>query len=1049
MTRTPSLDLDMRKLSTRDSTSGAGAPSFESPQALSGSAGYWRNFSSCSRVRIEDMPEASSSQPSSAEPDLLPVQEFTAEEIARENVKTPENRAARTARKEAAKVLSRITRFRTKNMKGLKPAEVYKLFLQECPNDFNSLHHHPELWARLLKMAFKTQESASLRLIADHAMQWCSHPAARAFVIPRTSNGDEKRSTYAGVAPLPTTTKSLELLIRNMLQADEFRLQKTAVLRQILSEKQGNPKEKVSIRSEKRSPHGLTAVMGRLDTSDVPPDELTAAQRFAWAKKLKSGPFDGVPPVKIKPIAPVRLEEVSLEASVGKRFVKVRERELAKKARQEQEELQANQLRSLRTTASRAENNKEEEGAWPETAAMLMRRRKTQGEARWKQTLDRFRVWAETAEPQSRQAVERISDLLKDAVLASEHAPSNTSEESGKLAIPIETDNGPILDEWDESSTRPPTYLLMASLRQLVLRGDPRRSLALAENYLGSLLRDAKAGKVDVATCFSAHPTCDDSAEPVRSQLSKEADPRNEANDPKVKNADLASTPSLFLRAQGPTYSVTAPIQPPKGYEILNAVLRAHLRANHPVKDMLATMRVLCGVRLSRAVRAWESMRRAEASRVAKAVNKGSSVSELPFGLLREFETLRSIQWAIKHNREIPGDEDSEMRGSPPPWRLREPALSPAEAVSKATSTIELSERVQRATAIHCFPNEETFLIVLEQVRKQRDNIADAIALIDAAMSVWGPPQIQPILVPTNIHPRWLVRPMSMSKEGIDEQDDEAVDSDSPPPPPPSPTPPAYDPYLKITTATLRKLLRWAIYSRREGNMYRVMQSGEAWIRHSREWRAALRGVPVFTYQPGLKIKEEEVKEWMASNLGINCVRPRLGKSRADPAGADDGSQSSSIYTYTPDPRGPRFSDNVGQLGLGEHPPRLNTWMSVDGGEGYLGPGATGDEKARWYDVLIRARSVLQLVPARKDGETASAEEDELSLLEEEKEDDESDTDGSDAKSGGQDGPPHLSWMTRGQISVVRGRHLAKARQALMAAYESLYVKRSHKRWER
>ncbi|KAE8189040.1 hypothetical protein A4X06_0g7231 [Tilletia controversa] len=968
------------------------AGAVQAAHSLTSAAGHSRLFSSSAQVREENAVEAPSDRPTSADSawpsDRRIVPAHTAEEPAHH----------RKARSDAIKVLNRIARFRTRTMRRLKPIDVYKYFLNELPNNFDSPHHHPELWARLVKIPYKQQESECLRLIAVDALNWCASPAAKAFVKKRNTNGDEERS-MAIEGPLPATTANLKLLIRNLIQADEFRLQKTATIRAIVAEKKGLTVDQDSIVKAKRRVREIEQAMARLDTSKIHPDELAAAERFAWAAKIKHGPTDGVPDSKIKALT---LDELTSGTTRGgdvrKKFQIVRGKEAAKAAKLAEKEAKANNPRANQPGNSPFVQG---EDTWPESAKRLVDARRTGGETHWNKTLDRFRAWAEDVEPGEQGMVGEILNILKHAVAESEveASASTTSKTNNATANAVannsDSSSGAVVTKWDNGVIRPPTYLLLATLRQLVLRGDPKRSLALAQSYLSSLLRDAKAGRVDVAASFSAHSACDEVPEPAAlHSSSEEGDPSKD----KSANDDASSSPvlSLFLRSKGPTFSVTSSLVPPKGHEILNAVLRAHLQAGSPTKEMLRTLRALCGVRVGRLIRKWESERRLEMTKIAKKVNLEARLSAAPLGLSREHHALWRKQWLerpkqpAKKQKKGTAVKEVLREPAPPNWLAARSALTPSEARSQTEPTrVDLGDRIQRAEHILCFPNEETFLIILEQMRKHNSNIADAIALINVSMAIWGPPPIEPILVPTNINPRMLTQPMAMSKENESEWEQEYVH-------------PRSDPYLIITTATVRKLLRWAIYSRREGNGHRLMQAAEVWIRRSREWRAALQQVPVFTYEPGLRIAEDEAKAWLASNLGIDASPDEIdAPTSVDTKGGPSRSERRS-YTYTPDPNVVTFSQE--KHADGTNMDRLNTWMSVDGGRGYIGPTASGHERDEWYEVLKRAMHVHALPAGRNAGTRMD------------------------------------SWLSRAQISLLRGEDKAGARQSLMAGYEALYM---------
>ncbi|KAK0551102.1 hypothetical protein OC845_002352 [Tilletia horrida] len=876
----------------------------------------------------------------------------------------------RRARSDTIKILNRIMRFRSKGMDKLTPAQVYKLYLAEQPHDHSSHHHHPELWARLAKMAFNRRDAALLRRIAADTLDWCKCPLAQNFTQARNTNGDEERSINPWKAPLPATTENLKHLIRNLLSADETRIATTATRRSLIATETGLDPDRVSIRKVKQKLHASQSLIKRARTnSDMNDPKVVAALRFAWAQKIKNGPITE----DIPEIEPLDLSEVHMKTRLVRQFSHVRHRELVSGPKKEADAAEeARHSEKAMRKLKRLENDPSQiplqealylqvdpeladDQHWEQTLQLIEAARIRAGQDNWLATLDRFQSWAQATGEGTAPVVQEYIDILRsanpaplDPKFAPRDRPRSRLEDAqqtkAQSLVREEAAQAARADEGlpsDGAIHRPPTYLLLATLRQLIVRRQPEKALKVALTYLRTLLADVRADPNGAKDMFSDHPACDEVREPdivmKPERSTAKTKKRRKAENKKLRTEYIPVEP-LFLRTHGPTYSVSAPLVPPKGHEILNAVLRAHLHAGHSVRSMVQSMRALCGVRVGRAIRAWESERREEHRAGGRYATHASEMSEIPFGLQREYSALtqlmqlpaelrkRGADWPsngnfpiAKPHRSLRFKKVAQDANAPENAKQGEDtasqefdlvkyyglstslkgksAVTPSEAFENPRK-IDLKRRIPEAKAIFCYPNEETFLIMLEQIRRHDTSIMDAVGLITTALSVWGPPPVRPQLVPHNLPIHQLSSPESEIHRRL------TVPTSS------GPVDATETPYLDITTASVRKLLRWAMWKHSEAQGSRILEAGEAWIRHCREWMCARRGAaPVIVYDPASRAPDD------------------LNKTSSVPFA--ERPSSPSAFSLIP------------------------SWMWIDGGKGYLHPSATPKERREWRNTLV------------------------------------------------------------------------------------------------
>ncbi|KAK0530984.1 hypothetical protein OC834_003117 [Tilletia horrida] len=840
--------------------------------------------------------------------------------------RTPEQRQARN---EANKVLNKLNRFRTRKMHKLTMIQCLSMFQEQLPIHPDSLHWCPEIWARFLKRAYKEQNTPILRQVAQKALEWCTLPIADTYEGPRDPHSVGLNPHRPEIFTLPATKEDLQLLIRNLLHADELRIERSERRRRVVADHTGLEPERVSLRKVKKREDRLGEIIKGIDTSKASPEQLLTAQRVAWQAQLKHlGPIE---PFDLGPVENNRTYKLFRRVRLGERTTKA-ELEAAKASPSTKPVGNTSLLSQLRARADAAGRSSGAGAAGPQLNT----------------TLDDFLAWARHAEVANLQSIISIVQDLhaEEGAEAGLDSPQNGQGRG----------EGKPSDASKDVTERPPTYLILAALRQLGERKDPKTALALAQHYLDTLLRDAKAGKADLDSSFSAHPACEEVDEPI---ADKDDNPHGHATEPVFP---------VFLRTGGRTYSVSAPMQPPRGHELLNAVLKAHVLAGSSISDMLASMRTLGGVRAGRLARAWESERRRALKQLSFA-NRGDLKHEheddlkpdcAPYGMSREFEAATNANWKLLRGGKYSEEDSAEIQAGmelPPPFSRarRKPAIQPEDAIALSRTRVDLDERIKKSNMVLCHPNEATFIIMLSAIRKHRDALADAIGFINSAMIVYGPPQIEPIMVPTNLHPFCVLQDTGMAPKA---QPWRRLVR------PPS------DPYLRITTSTLTCLLRWALWTGREGNAYWLMRAGEDWIRHSREWDAALAGIPVLAYHPGQHVADGEAQGWLeryGPQLGLSTELPQQTRGRIVHSvqrldrilSAKQIEEQKRLgywtrYTY-------RFRPNAMPVSQLEVPPWTSplTWMNIDGGRGFLGPNATGEETHRWIRILLKAGEVV------------------------------------------------------------------------------------------
>ncbi|KAL9937072.1 hypothetical protein V8E36_004307 [Tilletia maclaganii] len=969
--------------------------------------------------------------------------------------KNPEaERRARRARAEAMKVYSRIFRFRTRNMKAITPAGFYKLFLEQCPYNEESEAWHPELWARLLRMAYRRNHSGLVRIIAADALKWTECPAAQAFTKARSGEATEVRAvqTASGEGPIPTTTKSLKLFIRNIVHADQIEREKRALKMHLGLSKNDDVRPTWTSLSLRESRTRASDLLKRTESAGSDLQSRIQADRFAWAERLRHGSM---------------MSCFKAPAAPEFDLYKPRRDHVAKRYRQKHAD-------TLGDSAGKPER--------PTDSAELLEpfdrqlERLQRHDEQLPELLDRYRTWATFAKDGKRQnlmtVLRFISGRPESTGAAATSADSSPSAPEDNILFPFDTEPPRMQTEFGQidpkSRTypppdRPPTHLLLMALRHLVLMKDPKRALALAQLYLELLLLDTKAGYADHTLCFTFHSAIEEVAEPriVDGQLS-------------------GSIPTLFLRTAGPTYAVSEHMQPPRGHEILNAVLRAHLRAGNPIEDMFASMRILCGIRSGRMVRLWEKERRMEKGRMHALARAGLKLNEAPIGFMREAASA-GFTWTSPKSNELEENVDAtaDSKAAVTVSEAKESPTLTAAAFDLSLRQHRMLRQFEPVEQILCFPNEESILILLEAMRDHRDRLTDSIALVNAAMLIWGPPPIKPILVPTEFGPSppspaelrsERSSPRNAVERAISGARRDKAKVDTAPSSSSAGNVRRRDPYLRITTAAVRKLLRWACRERTQESALRVIQVGEACIRQSREWDAALQGLPVIAYDPRFTLSEPRgepkgVEEEQEVGEQEKCLLKWLNAYRIPAADFVDAQAK---------PSQPRRTLRSKVVKNAERLP--TTWMRLDGGSGYL-TRAEAESSARhlWYGAIARVQSMGRggdggSGRGRVPGSALAEEEaEERAVLEEMPMEGLEDAvrsasaptsrrgcgnaatrDAAGALADESERSPPGSgsegWLTLGQGDVLAGRHHFRTRNVMVNAYESYVMGKGGRR---